>query len=182
VPPIPRRAARVLLVDDSGRLLLFRGFDPDRPAHRYWFTAGGGLDQDEEMASGAVRELYEETGLRVTTAELGAAVWTNVTEFPFGGVRYRQEQEFFLVRVPAWTVVTDGFCEAERNSIDGHRWWTIEELETTAEPFYPAELVDLMRRLLPPAPRTAPDSAKDQTAQECAEDQTAQERAEELPC
>jgi len=146
--PTPRRAARILLVDGADRLLLFHGFDPARPAHRYWFTAGGGLEPDEPAAEGAVRELAEETGLRLTASELGEPVWRDVTEYPFDGRRYRQEQDFFLVRVSAWEVRTDGFEQVERESIDGHRWWTIEELESTAERFYPDDLPALLRRLL----------------------------------
>ncbi|TML29501.1 MAG: NUDIX domain-containing protein, partial [Actinobacteria bacterium] len=59
---IPRRASRVLVVDEAGRVLLFHGFDPARPEHGYWFTVGGGLDPGESAVQGAVRELFEETG------------------------------------------------------------------------------------------------------------------------
>jgi 8-oxo-dGTP pyrophosphatase MutT (NUDIX family) len=145
---IPRRAARVLLVDATDRVLLFQGHDPARPGHRYWFTVGGGLDGDEPTAAGAVRELYEETGLRVPVDRLGEPVWREVTRFPFDGRWYRQDQEFFLVRVDSWEVVTHGFDTVEQASIDGHRWWSVPELESTSERYYPAELPDLLRRLL----------------------------------
>lgn len=144
----PRRAARVLLVDDADRLLLFRGFDPARPDHRYWLTPGGGIDADESAVAGAVRELAEETGLRLTPEELGEPVWREVTEFPFDGRWYRQEQVYFLARVAAWEVDTTGFSELERNSIDGHRWWTLPELAATGERVYPVDLPVLLRRLL----------------------------------
>jgi 8-oxo-dGTP pyrophosphatase MutT (NUDIX family) len=142
----------VLLVDAARRVLLFRGFDPARPGHRYWFTAGGGLAPGEDFAAGAARELAEETGLRLPPEAFGPPVWRDVTEFPFEDRLYRQEQEFFLVRVPAWQVVTDGFDDAERRSVDGHHWWTLDELEGTAERFYPPELPRLLRRLLDGAP------------------------------
>jgi 8-oxo-dGTP pyrophosphatase MutT (NUDIX family) len=148
VPPTPRRAARVLLINGANRLLLFRGFDPIRPEVRWWFTAGGGLDPQESVAEGAVRELFEETGLRIDVAELGEPVWHQVTEFSFGAVRYLQEQDFFLVRVASWEVVTSGFDPMERESIEGHRWWSVEELERTEELFYPRELPALLRGLL----------------------------------
>jgi 8-oxo-dGTP pyrophosphatase MutT (NUDIX family) len=146
--PTPRRAARVLLVDAAGRVLLFRGFDPARPGHRYWFTAGGGLHEGETPAQGAVRELREETGLAVSPGELGEPVWREVTEFPFDHRWYRQEQVFYLVRVLRWTVSTAGFDEVEVSSIDGHKWWTLAELDATSERYYPAELPSLLRGVL----------------------------------
>jgi 8-oxo-dGTP pyrophosphatase MutT (NUDIX family) len=145
---IPRRASRVLLVDEAGRVLLLHGFDPARPDHGYWFTVGGGLDKGETPAQGAARELFEETGLRVRPDELGAPVWRDTTEFPFDGVWYRQEQEFFLVRVPAWEVDTAGFDEIERASVDGYRWWSAGELDATPDRFYPPGLADLLRSLV----------------------------------
>lgn len=144
----PRRAARVLLVDAADRVLLFHGSDPARPGHRYWFTPGGGLDPGESPAQGAARELAEETGLRLAPAELGAPVWSETVEFPFDGVWYRQEQEFFLVRVPGWEVDTAGFDEIERASVHGHRWWTVGDLAATAERYYPPDLPARLGRVL----------------------------------
>jgi 8-oxo-dGTP pyrophosphatase MutT (NUDIX family) len=144
----PRRAARVLLVDDADRLLLFRGFDPARTEHRYWMTPGGGLDVGESPAAGAARELAEETGLLLGPEELGGPVWREVVEFTFDGEWYRQEQEFFLLRVPTWEVDTSGFDEVERGSIDGHRWWAVDELERTSERIYPDDLPAVLRRAL----------------------------------
>ncbi|WP_329108352.1 NUDIX domain-containing protein [Micromonospora sp. NBC_01699] len=148
----PRRAARVLLLDGADRVLLFHGWDPARPEHRYWFTPGGGLDPDESPTEGAVRELAEETGLRLTPDQIGQAVWQEVTEFPFDGRWYRQEQDFFLVRVPAerpaFEVDTAGFDQIERDSIDEHRWWSVADIERTDDRVYPTELPALLRRLL----------------------------------
>ncbi|OLB76712.1 MAG: NUDIX hydrolase [Actinobacteria bacterium 13_2_20CM_2_71_6] len=146
--PTARRASRVLLIDEAGRVLLFHGFDPARPGHGYWFTVGGGLDEGETQVQGAARELFEETGMRVDPEELGEPVWREVTEFPFDGVWYRQEQEFFLLRVPAWEVDTAGFDEVERASVDDHRWWSADELEATGERYYPPSLPTLLRSLV----------------------------------
>ena len=70
--PRPRRAGRVIVLDPDDRVLLFR-YDDGPPNGRHWCTPGGGLDDGEDYAAGARRELAEETG------------WTDV---PLGGEVY----------------------------------------------------------------------------------------------
>jgi 8-oxo-dGTP pyrophosphatase MutT (NUDIX family) len=150
VTVIDRRAARVLLVDRAGRALLLHGGDPARPGERWWFTPGGGLNGDETPAEGAARELAEETGLRVAPGELGEPIWHQVTEFSYRERQYRQDQEFFLLRVADWQVDTAGMDEDEQVTITDHRWWSASELDATAEQIFPAELATLLRRFTAP--------------------------------
>ena len=142
-----RTAVRVLLVNDRGEVLLFRGFDPAEPGVRYWFTPGGGVDPGEHGADAAARELFEETGLVVTAAEIGQPVHHDVTRYSFDGVHYRQEQDFYLVRVSNWQVDTSGFDEIEAATMDSHRWWSIDELSVAREAYYPEDLLDVLKRL-----------------------------------
>jgi len=146
VTVLDRRAARVLLVDAAGRTLLLRGGDPARPGMRWWFTPGGGLNPGETPVQGAARELFEETGLRVQPADLGAPVWHQVTHFSYDTRDYRQEQDFFLFRVTEWQIDTSGFDADEQLTIDEHRWWTADQIEATDEQVYPEELADLLRK------------------------------------
>jgi 8-oxo-dGTP pyrophosphatase MutT (NUDIX family) len=146
--PIARVAARVILINEAGRVLLFHGVDPANPADEYWVTPGGGLEPGESPAHAAARELFEETGLRADPAELGRPIHRNVIEFSFEGRPYRQEQDFFLLRVHTWDVDMSGFDDSERRSVDGHRWWSVEELTATTEPVYPESLATLLRPLV----------------------------------
>lgn len=147
--PIDRLGARVLLVDGTDRVLLFRGRDPARPGEPpYWFTVGGGLEGAETAQQAALREIFEETGLRQAAGDLAGPVWHEVSEFEFDGQVYRQTQDFFVCRVAAWEVDTSAFDEPESRSIDAHRWWSVAELEATDEVFYPEILSGLLRRVL----------------------------------
>ena len=58
-----RRAARILLLDEHDHLLLIRFAPPTRRA--FWCGVGGECDPGEDFHAAAVRELFEETGLRV---------------------------------------------------------------------------------------------------------------------
>lgn len=143
-----RTSARVLLLDASDRVLLFRGGDPANPAAgTWWFTPGGGVDAGESLVEGAARELFEETGLRCATADLGNPVHAEQSEFDFAGRRFNQHSTFFLLRVDAHEVDTSGFEALEASSIVEHRWWGRDELRATSEIVYPRALGALLDRV-----------------------------------
>jgi hypothetical protein len=70
-----------------------------------------------------------------------------VTEFTYDGRDYRQEQDFYLLRVADWQVDTAGMDEEERRTITEHRWWSAAEIEATSEEIFPVDLAALLRGL-----------------------------------
>jgi 8-oxo-dGTP pyrophosphatase MutT (NUDIX family) len=137
----------VLPVDSGGRVLLLRGFDPADPGHPFWFTIGGGTEPGESVAEAAARELQEEAGIAADAASLGDPVWHRSTEFSFGGTRYQQEEEYFLLRVGSDEVSFDGMDDSEIHAVLGYRWLKAAELESLDEPLFPPELPRLLREL-----------------------------------
>ena len=51
---------------------------------------------------------------------------------------------FFVATVDAHEVETGGFSAFEETFVLGHRWWTREELRSTADTVYPEGLADLL--------------------------------------
>ena len=144
-----RRGARVLLLDEQDRLLLVRGHDVDEPSRSWWFTIGGGIAPDESHAEGAVRELFEETGIRLTTGDLQGPVYVRQAIFDFRAMRVRQDEEFFLARVHgAGPLDYSGWEAAEVEFMDEARWFDLDELAAVTIEVFPEGLVDLVRPLL----------------------------------
>jgi 8-oxo-dGTP pyrophosphatase MutT (NUDIX family) len=147
-PVQPRTSARVLLLDAEDRVLLFRGVDPGAPDRgSWWFTPGGGLDPGESHRDGAVRELFEETGLRCDPADLVGPVHAEETLFEFATRSFLQHSTFFVLRVASHVVDISGFQELEASSIVEHRWWSRDALRVTDETVYPGCLVELLDRV-----------------------------------
>lgn len=90
---IARRAARAILVDEYGRLVLIRRTKPGQAP--YWTAPGGGLEpRDASLEAAMHRELSEELG--ASAAVVYQAFMYSVTET--AGVSV---QHFFLARLKA---------------------------------------------------------------------------------
>ncbi|GAA2751415.1 NUDIX domain-containing protein [Kitasatospora cinereorecta] len=149
-----RRAVRILLLDERDRLLLLHGLDPAVPGVSWWITPGGGLEPGEGVQDAARRELAEETGL--TGVELGPLVAYGTTSFSFRGQEFEQEQWFHLARTGRTEVELAKDGVDEHALLTGARWWTVDELRTTADTVYPAGLAGLIERLLSEGPPVPP--------------------------
>jgi 8-oxo-dGTP pyrophosphatase MutT (NUDIX family) len=148
VRPPHRRVSRILLFDESDSLLLLLTASPllATPVVR-WLTPGGGVEDHESHAEGAVRELYEETGLVIP--ELGEPVWSMSGESHFAdGSRQTTYAEFFVARTQRFMPVRDNWMANEHVDISDIRWWSLDELDATTEPYAPLDLTTIIRSQL----------------------------------
>jgi 8-oxo-dGTP diphosphatase len=135
-----RPAARILLLDDQERLLLFRFTAGDRPP--FWATPGGALDPGEHFAAAARRELREETGLDLAC---GPEVHARTVKFTtLEDVRVIADERYFLVRAGAFTIDTSAHTELERRVMQTHRWFTRDELADWPEIIFPEDLAEIL--------------------------------------
>ncbi|WP_405014234.1 NUDIX hydrolase [Kitasatospora sp. NBC_01539] len=146
VLPWRRTTSRLLLVDGRDRLLLLCARDPRGRGARWWFTVGGAVEKGEDHVQAALRELREETGLRVPADRLGPVVWTRRARFRTTWRRIDQDEEYRLL------VITDD--EAAGLRIDphearyGHRWWSAADLAATRETVRPRGMDVLLPAVL----------------------------------
>jgi len=147
VPRAARPAARILLVDGRGRVLLFRFVVAGRPP--FWVTPGGALDPGETYPQAARRELREEVGLDL---DCGPEVARRVVDFlTVEDVEVTADERYFRVDVGACEVDSAGHTPLERRVMQQWRWFARDDLASHPEPVYPVDLPDLLHATEPKA-------------------------------
>jgi TDG/mug DNA glycosylase family protein len=132
-----RTAARALLVDDDGRVLLFRYGDD---YGSWWIAPGGGRERGEDDGDTLRRELREECGLREVAIGPLVAEWHHwgIEEPGFGSGVSR----LYLIRVASFEPAPELDLRAE-GSLE-ERWFAPEEIPTL--PTRPPNLAELVSR------------------------------------
>lgn len=137
-----RRAARVIVLDPDGRVLLFRYVPADYPL--FWILPGGACEPDEPFAAAARRELFEETGIVADPRPLD---WVRKAEYDYMGEPVRSIEHFFCHRAKQAAIDTSGHTPLERQVMQEHRWFAADELRSWPETIYPLDLADLLAQL-----------------------------------
>ena len=135
-----RKAARVVLLDRDGRVLLLRASDPADPRKGWWWEIpGGGIELGESSEDAARRELLEETG--ISAVEIGPCVWLQHAEFDFGGYHFVQDERIHVAWCDSDQELAPTRLEAlELMAFDGRRWWPLDELLASADAVLPVVL------------------------------------------
>jgi len=150
-----RITARVLPVNARGEVMLLFGIDPLYTQHPYWFTIGGGVDEGESLADAGVRELAEETGIKISSDQLIGPFHRGRHEFAFNGVPWVSDSHFYAVALDEVSVSFDGPQAGEAGFITDWAWWQPQDLEADGRLSYPQppaileHAVSIVRKAVP---------------------------------
>ena len=140
-----RPSARLIVLDPEGRLLLFQFSHSRGPlaGSTYWATPGGAVEEGETFEDAAVREMFEETGIKVPSVGRQIGERTFVLQLA-DGENVTAEERLFLVRVEDGTLSRDGWTTEERELMTDHRWWSLDELANTTDLVYPEDIAAMI--------------------------------------
>jgi 8-oxo-dGTP pyrophosphatase MutT (NUDIX family) len=151
LPVLERDVVRLVVRDASGAVLLFRARELTLPELGYWWELpGGGIEPGETYVDAAVRELREETGLRIDPARVGPARWRRTSSFRMRGKRRVQHEVVAVATLDAVAPDIDeqGRQQHELEDYIGFRWLPVDEIVASAERFYPGRLPSLLSDVL----------------------------------
>jgi 8-oxo-dGTP pyrophosphatase MutT (NUDIX family) len=146
---IVRAGARALLIDSVGRLLLIHERVGDQAQYQHWLTPGGGVEAGEDLATAAVREVFEETGLKVSLPPGAEPVHVRRRSWSWQDLTFDQTDHYFPIRVAAGVSIEPAaLTDLETSLYLGFRWWTLTELRETSETIEPPQVADWLSDLL----------------------------------
>lgn len=118
--PLPRLAARAVIVED-GRLLLVNAYAD--AGSTLWCAPGGGVEAGTSLPENLIREVHEETGL---TIHVGPPCLVNEFHAPSTG--FHQVEVFFRCKLVSG-MLSDDWRDPEE-IVTRRRWVTEEEMNT----------------------------------------------------
>lgn len=144
--PMVRPAARAIILDHDGRVLLHRFVAGDDPG--VWVTPGGAIDPGEDATAALARELEEELTLRGAT--IGPWVWRRRHVWAWKGIVYDTRERFALVRADVREIrpTNHDSLFAGGDAEEHWRWWTVDELAASDDAFAPRRIAKFLPRLV----------------------------------
>lgn len=151
---ITRNTIKVLLLNEKNEILLLHADDPTTMTMNkkyrgpFWFPVGGKIENGETLQDAALREIYEETGIKKEEVELGPVVWFGTCNLILGGTPTHMKAQYIVAKTKKTKVCLQCPTEVERKTITGMAWFSLEKIKTCDQVIYPLVLPDHLPEIL----------------------------------
>lgn len=149
-----RPCVGIMVLDRTGRVWIGRRHDapaePEGPG-AWWQMPQGGIDENEDPAAAALRELYEETSVKSARIIAEAPGWyrydlpAHLIGIAWGGRWRGQRQKWYAARFEGKDEEIDiSAPPGHKAEFDAWRWAGMAELESSIVPFKRAVYRDVV--------------------------------------
>jgi putative (di)nucleoside polyphosphate hydrolase len=148
-----RPCVGIMLLNDRGLVWIGRrtDIDNDEGSGLWWQMPQGGIDENEDPAAAALRELYEETSVRSARIIAEAPGWqrydlpAHLIGIAWGGRWRGQRQKWYAARFEGKDEEIDiSAPSGHKAEFDDWRWAGMDELESVIVPFKRAVYRDVV--------------------------------------
>ena len=141
-----RTAARVVLLNPAGEVLLLHVKDMHDDSRHWWITCGGGAELGETAVQTAARELSEEAGIECDPADLLGPLASRSFVMEFKHHSTIQHETYYGMQCDEDFDFDEAiWTDIEKASIVEGRWWLLSELSSTTDVIYPPQLPTLVQ-------------------------------------
>lgn len=151
---IERNSVKVLLLNDAKELLLIYADHPstttvDGIYHGpFWLNVGGEIEQGETLQEAAIREVFEETGIRKEQVALGPVVWFGEFDLLLAGRLTRLKPRFIVAKTSETNVSFQNITKAEKTFMKKAAWFSLDQITNSSDIIYPIVLPQYLPDIL----------------------------------
>ncbi len=100
------------------------------------------------MQEAALREIFEETGIRREEVELGPVVWFGEFDLMLAGIPTHIKQTFIVAKTTKKDISLDHLTPEEQTVIEKIAWFSFEEIKKSTEVIFPIMLPEYLPDIL----------------------------------
>ncbi|OKL47724.1 hypothetical protein BSR29_04785 [Boudabousia liubingyangii] len=127
--PGDRECVRTLVCGPNGEVLMMHGFDQLARERTWLYLVGGGIENPNDLAGEVIRELWEETGIKVPREAVSSEITSARIWFDFNGYQFWQHERYFRINLGFLPEITTQHWTAQEAATNYQpRWWSREEL------------------------------------------------------
>jgi 8-oxo-dGTP pyrophosphatase MutT (NUDIX family) len=149
-----RNSIKVILLNNHNELLLMLVDDPrttsvdGKSRGKFWCLIGGEIEQNETLNQAAIREIYEETGIKKEDVELGPVVWFGEFDLILSGKFTHFKQKFIVAKTKKNKIALEFLTREEKAVVQSIEWFSLEKMKNCKEVVYPVGLSEYLSDIL----------------------------------